>query len=282
MKIHKVINNNIVIVIDEKNRERILMGRGIGFRRHSGDKVDEHMIDREFSPSVADRDSRMEQLFQEIPESVAETAIIIMDDAAGALGGQLSEGLFIALCDHIYTALCRNQENVTVKNMLLWEIKRFYPKEYQAGRAALETIRERTGVMLAEDEAGFIAMHLVNAQMGSVVGDIQGMTKMMQEILNIVKYSGGTLFNENSVGYCQFVMELKFLVQRILTHTVYEGKDCRQLLEVLELQYLRAYQCVSKIAVFLKENYGYVLSGEEQVFMTIQISRIIRNPASYR
>lgn len=31
MKIHKVINNNIVIVIDKKNRERILMGRGIVF-----------------------------------------------------------------------------------------------------------------------------------------------------------------------------------------------------------------------------------------------------------
>lgn len=30
--VHKVINNNVVISIDESGRERVLMGRGLGFQ----------------------------------------------------------------------------------------------------------------------------------------------------------------------------------------------------------------------------------------------------------
>ena len=48
MRIHRAVNNNIVIVLDENGQERILMGKGIGYRRHSGDEFDESLVDKEF------------------------------------------------------------------------------------------------------------------------------------------------------------------------------------------------------------------------------------------
>ena len=47
-------------------------------------------------------------------------------------------------------------EGVTVKNALLWDIRRFYKEEYQIGVWSLDLIEEKFKVRLPEDEAGFI------------------------------------------------------------------------------------------------------------------------------
>ncbi len=41
---------------------------------------------------------------------------------------------------------------------------------------------------LAEDEAGFIALHLVTAQLNSEMPEVMHVTRVMQEILQLVKY----------------------------------------------------------------------------------------------
>nr|WP_238121518.1 PRD domain-containing protein [Ligilactobacillus salivarius] len=70
----------------------------------------------------------------------------------------------MALSDHIYSALERYNSGVELKNNLLWEIKRFYPKEFTVGKEALDIINKQFGIKLPEDEAGFITMHIVEAQ----------------------------------------------------------------------------------------------------------------------
>ena len=40
MKIIKVINNNNVCILDEKGREQIVSGKGIGFGKKYGDSVE--------------------------------------------------------------------------------------------------------------------------------------------------------------------------------------------------------------------------------------------------
>ena len=46
----------------------------------------------------------------------------------------------------------------------LWEIKRFYNHEFLIGKEALTIIKKRLDIMLSEDEAASIALHIVNAQ----------------------------------------------------------------------------------------------------------------------
>ena len=44
MKIIKVINNNNVCILDEKGREQIVSGKGIGFGKKYGDNVEPSQI----------------------------------------------------------------------------------------------------------------------------------------------------------------------------------------------------------------------------------------------
>ncbi len=276
MKIHKVINNNIVVVLDASEKELILMGRGIGFKKHPGDQFDECMIEKKFTMASKEQSGHLSDLLNEIPIQEIDAAVTIMETALQKLNKKLNEGTIISLSDHIHTSIERSKDNIFVKNVLLWEIKKFYPEEYQIGKTALDIIQEKTGILLPEDEAGFIALHIVNAQMEDSVGDMYGLTKVMQEIIHIIKYTCRVSFDEESVYYYRFITHLKFFAQRLLTHTTCNEEGNDKLLEVVREQYQESYQCVRKITDFIVRNYDYCLSGEEQLYLTIHIERIVK------
>lgn len=276
MKIHKVINNNIVVILDASGNEAILMGRGIGFKKRPHDEIDERLIEKRFMLSTGGGTGQLGRLLNEIPMNEIEAAVTIMETANQRLGKRLNEGAIISLSDHIHTSLERSKDNIFVKNVLLWDIKRFYPEEFQVGKAALDIIAEKAGTKLPEDEAGFIALHIVNAQMEDSVGDMYGLTKIMQEIIHIIKYSCKVAFDEESVYYYRFITHLKFFAQRMMTHTTYSDAGNDSLLEVVKEQYQDSYRCVLKITDFIQQNHDYQLSGEEQLYLTIHIERIVR------
>lgn len=276
MKIHKLINNNIVVVLDESGKEVILMGRGIGFKKRPNDMVEDQMVEKRFTMSAQEGNTHLSDLLNEIPIQEIEAALTIMDTASETLAKKLNEGMIISLSDHIHTSIERSKDNVYVKNVLLWEIKKFYPEEFKIGKIALTIIEEKTGIVLPEDEAGFIALHIVNAQMEDSVGDMYGLTKVMQEIINIIKYTCKVSFDEDSVYYYRFITHLKFFAQRLITHTEYQSDENDTLLSMVKKQYQEAYQCVCKIMEFIALNYAYTLSDEEQLYLTIHIERLVK------
>lgn len=85
----------------------------------------------------------------------------IIDLARERLGKLQS--LYITLTDHCFFAMERMKNGQVIRNVLLWEIRRLYPKEFQLGQEARAIIAKRLGVELPEDEAGFIALHTVAA-----------------------------------------------------------------------------------------------------------------------
>ena len=46
MRIKKVINNNILCAVDEKGREMIVTGRGLGFKRKVGERIDSGLVEK--------------------------------------------------------------------------------------------------------------------------------------------------------------------------------------------------------------------------------------------
>ncbi len=277
MKIFKVINNNIVSVFDQEGNEIIYMGKGIGFKKHPGDTFVISDVEKKFILSSTEaNNNQLVKLLNEIPLDITDIAIEIFEKASLKLNKPLNDSSIISLADHIYTAIERSKENIYVKNILLWDIKKFYPDEYKIGKLALEIIHEHTHVSLPDDEAGFIAFHLVNAQMENNVDDMYELTKIMQEILNIVKYTFKINFNEDSIYYYRFISHLKFFAKRLLTNKEYENSD-DNLFNIVKMQYEESYKCVEKIAAFINNNYHYFLSDEEKLYLTIHIERIVKN-----
>ncbi|MFV0395360.1 MAG: BglG family transcription antiterminator LicT [Coprobacillaceae bacterium] len=274
MIIDKILNNNVAVILDENDKEKIVMGRGIAYKKRAGDQIDDDKIDKTFALSNPDTSHKLQELIVDIPLEYVTLSEEIIVSAKTKLGKKLNDTIYISLMDHIYTAIVRCKEGIVVKNALLWDIRRFYVDEYAIGVHALKMIEKTFGVALPEDEAGFIALHITNAEMEETVNDIYEITKVMQEVSNIVKYVFNIEFNEDSVYYYRFITHLKFFAQRVVTGKQYDEQD-DELLDVIKLKYKNAYQCVKKIDVFITKKYNYELSNEEKMYLTIHIERVV-------
>lgn len=273
MEISKVLNNNVAVVIDN-NEEKIVMGRGICFKKKVGDFIETDKIDKIFYLESDEASRRFKELVVNIPLEYLEIGKEIMNEAKLKLGKSLNDNIYISMVDHIYAAVERAKENILVKNALLWDIQRFYKEEYAIGKVALEIIEKHTGVLLPNDEAGFIALHIVNGQLDEDVHDMYEITKIMQEIENIVRYHFKVEFNEESVYYYRFITHLKFFAQRLLEHKKPNQQE-DDLLDVVQTKYANAYQCVQKIEMYIKNQYNYELYDEEKLYLTIHIHRVV-------
>lgn len=272
MKIAKVLNNNVVVVLDERGREQVVMGRGLAFQKHIGDTLDSMLIEKVFALQSDELVRRLGELLSQIPLEVMTTCDRIIGLAAQRLG-KLQDSLYITLTDHCYFAIERQKKGLVIKNELLWDIKRLYPKEFELGQEARAIIARRLNVGLAEDEAGFIALHLVTAQLNSGMPEVMYVTRVMQEILQLVKYQLRLEYDEESLSYQRFVIHLKFFTQRMLARTVVEDDDV-SLHTAVKDHYVKAWRCAEKIAWHLNKSYQRELTTEEIMFLALHIERV--------
>jgi beta-glucoside operon transcriptional antiterminator len=274
MEVKQVLGNNIISSWDTNGEEILLMGKGIGFSVKPGSQVDESKISKIFSLRTQEI-SRFTELLSQIPEEHIQCASEIISCARDILNKKLNDSIYITLTDHLNFAFERKKLGIEVRNALLWEIKRFYHQEFLVGLKALEIIKDRFNILLSEDEAGSIALHIVNAELDTDMEQSIEITGMIQDILNIVRYHFTLSLNEETLSYERFVTHLKFFVQRAVRKQFYETGD-PEFCNMIYRQYQEAHQCALKVEAYMMKKKDYVLSGEELMYLTVHIRRIIK------
>ena len=272
-EIKKVINNNIVSSVDLNGNEVILRGLGIGFQKKANDIVEEDKIEKIYGDLNKNILGKLQSLLQEIPPEYEEVCSDIIDNIRSKLNVKVNDTIYIALIDHISFAIKRKHENLKYKNALLWEIKKFYPREYELGVESINIIKDRLNEEFSLDEAGFIALHIVNAELGSKLDDTVIITEIMHKILQIVKYYYGIEFDEESLHYERFITHLKFFCNRVMSNTECVVDDA-ELNQVIREKYKKDYKCVEKIKQFIKTEYDKDITEEEMTYLTIHLKRI--------
>jgi len=276
MKIARILNNNVVVTTDDKDREIVAMGRGLGFRRREGDAVDETLVEKIFLLRDTEVTTRFQQVVSEIPLEHMLLTEKIIEHAKTKYGKKLYDGIYVSLPDHISTAIDRYADGIALKNPMLWDIKRFYRDEFEIGLEAVRIVKEEIGVAFLEDEAGFIAMHFVNAEMNEDMGAVLSITRIMDEITGIVKAELDVPYDEGSINYYRFITHVKFLAQRILNDGEYLDED-PELFDIVREKYAKAFGCAEKVAAFTEEKYGHAMTAAERTYLTIHLQRIMRN-----
>lgn len=273
MKIRKVINNNIVHAIDDGGEEVIVLGNGVGFGKQRGDVPERRRIEKVFHLSN-EKLSQFEQLVKRIPLSSIRTSEKVIAYAKSQLKAELNDHIYIALTDHLNYALERKAQGIEFQNALLWEIRRYYPKEYSIGRKAVEIIREDLGISLSEDEAGFFALHIANAEFQGESPMGFEMPDMIKDILNLVKFSLGKDFHEDELSCGRLVTHLKFFLQRVMSQKTYRESD-HPWARGLKQEYPLAHTTALRIKSYIKARLQYDVPDEEVTYLIIHIQRII-------
>ena len=271
--IEKVINNNIISAYEKSGAEVIVMGRGIGFKKKQGEVVPADQISKIFRIKSRTLTEHFKELLANMPLERVRISDEIISHAKDHLKLKLNQSIYVTLTDHINFAIERVSQGIEPQNALLWEIKRFYPQEFQLGIYALELIQDRLGILLPEDKAGFIALHFVNAEYGTDIRDAVKFPDQMQAIVDIVEHDLGILLDESSLHYERFMTHIKFLIQRIYRKELLSSED-RELSLMMRRKYPREYQCSVKVAEYIMQATGSRLSEEEIMYLSVHIRRV--------
>lgn len=271
--IEKVINNNIISAYEKSGAEVIVMGREIGFKKKQGEVVPADQISKIFRIKSRTLAEQFKELLANMPLERVRISDEIISHAKDHLKLKLNQSIYVTLTDHINFAIERVSQGIEPQNALLWEIKRFYPQEFQLGIYALELIQDRLDILLPEDEAGFIALHFVNAEYGTDIRDAVKFPDQMQAIVDIVERDLGILLDESSLHYERFMTHIKFLIQRIYRKELLSSED-RELSLLMQRKYPREYQCSVKVAEYIMQATGSRLSEEEIMYLSVHIRRV--------
>lgn len=275
MIVEKILNNNVVVSIDPKTKkEVILMGSGIAFKRKIGQEIEDDKIEKVFVVDDKRMGNKLKKLINQIPDGIFELAHEIITYADKELNRKLDKQIYISLSDHIAFAIKRYRNKVQIKNDLLEEIRRIHKEEYKIALWAVGYINNKLRIKLPEDEAGFIALHIVNASYQETAKESVVATNIIKGILNIIRYYYSVEFNEEDLNYDRLLTHLKYFAKRVITNNQNEN-DTSEFLEIASRSYPEAFDCAERIKVYIENNYDYKVNEDEIVYLTMHIHRVI-------
>ncbi|MBO5203367.1 MAG: PRD domain-containing protein [Clostridia bacterium] len=276
MKVIKVINNNNLCVLDDKGKEQIVSGKGIGFGKKYGDTVDPLQIQKTYLITDSELQKKMITMLREIPSEYMVFANDMVEHIKKEYPSNINESLLVTLSDHIAFAIERKKGGIEFTNPLLDSIKESYPQELSLGEYCVEQMRERLGISMTKDEAGFIAMHIINARLDIKMSDLYDITKMINGCVEIAEYFYQQKFDKNSVFYQRFLTHLKYLAQRL-----YQDKplpknlsDDDVFVAMIKKICNKHYKCALCIQEYILKTYKKDINEDELITLAIHLKKI--------
>ena len=275
MKVLRVFNNNIVATRTDDNKDAIAQGAGIGFQKKPGDTIDAEKIERMYY-ILDEHMSKFNELFDQTPIEYFQIAEMIMEEVKKQLHVNLSNQIVIALTDHIYFAVQRQQEGVQLPNLMISEIRTMYRDEYKLALWSLNIIEQITGIRLDEDEAGYITMHIVNATMQSTTDKTTSILLFTKGVLDVIRQEFNIKLDPDQLDAARLMTHLKFLAQRIFQGESSELNEVEDMYDLLIKKEDRLKNCIINVTTYIEQTFNYTLSRQEQVYLMIHLLKVVK------
>lgn len=275
MKVKKVLNNNVAISHNDLNQEIVVMGKGLAFQKKVGSTIEKEKIEKIFILESEKMASEFINLLEDVPEVYVEVTHQIITYAKSKLSYQLNEYLYVALIDHISFAVEREKRGLSFENALLWEIKTYYKKEFEVALEALQILQKYLNIEFPEDEAGSIALHLVNSQLeaNDMTVTVE-MTEFVNDVLNMIKYYFHIDFDHETICYERFITHLRFFGIRMLKGEKVTKTLDEFLFEQVKIEYAEAYRCANRIGDYIQSKYNWQVTKDELLYLILHIHRL--------
>jgi len=275
MKVVRRLNNNVIIA-DDKGKEIVLSGRGLGFGVYPNDEVKVELIERRYVFERSDDIDRWTQSLNNIPIEIFSLSEKIIESVKETFHTKLNPNIIITLADHIDYAISRHKEYIELRNPLKWDINLLYPEEINMAKVALDIIEEEIDIRLLDDEISFIAMHFVNARSneGGKMSETMKVTRILADIISIIQITMKVELNEKSFHYTRLLTHLRYFINRQLYSETMDT-EIDTIDTLIRDRYPKEFNCSQVIAKYLLTNYGWKIEEEEKIFLTIHIIRVV-------
>lgn len=272
MQVIKKINNNVAICLDRNQDELVAFGKGIGFPKMPYELTDLSKIRMTFYRI----DSHNFQLIKEIPEDILEVSADIVQKAQSVLKRDLNQNVMFSLADHINFAIERSKKRISLNYPFSYDIRSFYPQEYQIGELALKLVKDKLGVQLPQEEKVAIALHFINSQ---VVTTLQLSDASFNSIVELaikeIERCFSLTIDRNAFIYNRFVTHLRYFLKRLESNQQIDDGSSKLIRSSFKQNYPQVYQCTVDIVSQIDQRLNTVSTDDEVFYLMIYVQRMI-------
>ncbi|WP_349304901.1 PRD domain-containing protein [Paenibacillus sp. Marseille-Q4541] len=272
LKVAKVLNNNVIIATNPEHQEVVVIGKGIGFHRKSGDSIPLQTVEKMFILTSQEEQEQYKQLVPRVSEKLIETINDIILYITSQSNVQLNEHIHIALTDHIAFAIKRMEQGIILHNPFLYETKEIYPMEYRFAAYAIDLIKERLGVDLGQEEVGFVALHIYSAMTNQNITEVQEHSKLIADLVAVVEEKLEYQIPRLSLDYSRLVTHLRFAIERIKRGE--EVAEVQKLDLLLSQEYPEMYSLSWTLTKIMEKRMKHPVYAAEVSYLTLHLQRL--------
>lgn len=269
--IDKVLNNNVLIALKD-SREVVLIGKGIGFGKKSGQFItagEINRIEKIFELKTEQEQSRYKDLMALTDEEVISVVIEIVEYIDQQTTGEMDDKIILSLTDHIIFALKRYKDGIFIANPFLKETETLYQKEFLIAEHVVQMLNEKLNVRFPRTEIGFIALHIHSSVNHHSLHEMNLIAEVITKALHILEQDLKITIDKEKVAYTRFVRHISFAIQRVMAdERMPEQKNLEMLLKA---QYPLCYNTAVKIVKMMQSHLNKPVYESELVYLTMHI-----------
>lgn len=273
MIVVKNINNNVALCLDSKGQEVVVFGKGVGFLKPPSE-VPLSKIQRTFY----DLNHKFLPLLDDIPLDVIDFTSRQVARIRGKLPYETNANLIMTLADHLAFAMTRAKRGIYTPMPSIYEMEQNYPVEVEIGRQIVSAMEQEFHVKLPKGEVQGVAMHFINASLGSPSsGQLTAEEEyetILERMTQIVEYALQITIRRDTFNYARFATHVQYLLKRVQTDSPIDS-DNLQMYASIRDEYKDVSACVDQIHEYLQRNWSIDLSEEEKLYLIMHINRVI-------
>ena len=268
-RVVKPLNNNGLLALTSEGREVILLGKGIGFGRKNGERV-ERFPGAKVYTLVPDGKRSALQAVNGINPQAVELAARILEEAKTVFP-DIADDILLPMADHIAMALERKRRGIRLPNPLQHDIMAMFPDEYRIAEQGLHAIEREEGLSLPPEEAGYLSLHIHAGISEQNAGDSLTNIRLAADCIAKIETELGISLRRTELKYTRLISHVCYMILRIRA----QEEVPLQMDEYVRKMYPRAYQLAEKLCKALEEKLCLPISSAEVTLLAIHIQRVL-------
>lgn len=275
MKIRKKLNNNVVIAVNRMNVEFVLVGKGIAYGKAIHDEIESAEAEKVFKIRGKGIAEKLSKIIEDIPLEHVKVCDEIINFAKTELNENLNEKIYLTLIEHLSFAIERHNAGIDISSLLKFEIKKIAPKEYSVALAALDIVEKRLHIRLPDDEAVYIAFHILDSRTKEDPFTIKSI-EFVADIMKTIRSEYEINCDEDFQPYNRFIIHLQYLARRIFQpDKTLDSENDLFLYEKLKEELPETHRCVCLIEKKILEDYAFQLNENEKSYLMVHLYHLI-------
>lgn len=270
--VKKILNNNVLIAKHSSYGEVVVIGKGIGFNRKSGESIDTASIEKLFVLKNEKEQEDYIKLLSSVDNDVHEVIISAINLIKNKVNAPLNEHIHVALTDHLMFTFNRVSNGMDMKNPFLVETRTLYPVEYGIAQEVVQFIAEKTGICLPEGEIGFIALHIHSSIKNRNIGEINQDSQLVTKLIKMIEQQLKMEIDKDSIDYTRLVRHLRYTIVRVKTGEIVEEQE--KLSFLLKEEYPVCYNLAWKLIKIMQQALSRPVYDSEAVYLTMHLQRL--------